>query len=99
MALFHRQHEVLTMSDHMDGFSFNPPKKYWLMKRADAADYLGLRPSTLARWASCDGPTLRYYQIGYRAMYDRRDLDKYIAERAKQPPARKVSHKKKAPPL
>ncbi len=84
------------MAGHMDGFSFNPPKKYWLMKRADAADYLGLRPSTLAHWACWDGPTLRYYQIGYRAMYDRRDLDKFIAERAKRPPVKRVSHKGKA---
>jgi hypothetical protein len=80
------------MAGHMDGFASDPPKKYWPMKRADAADYLGLRPSTLACW---DGPSLRYYFVGGTEMYDWGDLDKFIAERAKRPPARRVSHKGK----
>jgi len=45
------------------------------LTRAQAADYLGLAPSTLARWA-CNGRyRLPYYLIGNRAMYDVDDLD------------------------
>ena len=45
------------------------------LTREQAAYYLGLAPSTLARWASNGRYRLPYYVIGNRAMYDIDDLD------------------------
>jgi excisionase family DNA binding protein len=47
------------------------------ISRADAARYLGVSVSTLARWASKnEGPS--YYVIGARARYRLGDLDNFI---------------------
>jgi excisionase family DNA binding protein len=45
--------------------------------RAEAAKYLGVSVSTLARWGwKGDGPA--YYVIGAKARYRLSDLDKFI---------------------
>ena len=53
-----------------------------LLTRREAAQYLGLAPATLARWASEGAPSLRYYRLGTnggRVVYDLRDLDAFIS--------------------
>lgn len=51
-----------------------PPK---LLNRSEAAEYLGVSLSTLARWAMLRiGP--RWTKIGGRARYRLSDLDDYI---------------------
>lgn len=51
-----------------------PPKDRRL-SRSEAAQYLGLCPGTLARWAVEGRYRLPYYRIGNRTMYDVADLD------------------------
>lgn len=47
------------------------------LSRADAAAYLGVSISTLARWASNnEGPP--YYVVGAKARYRYSDLDQFI---------------------
>lgn len=47
------------------------------LSRADAAAYLGVSISTLARWASNnEGPP--YYVVGAKARYRYSDLDRFI---------------------
>jgi excisionase family DNA binding protein len=47
------------------------------LSRADAAEYLGVSVSTLARWASNnEGPP--YYLLGAKARYRYSDLDEFI---------------------
>lgn len=48
-----------------------------MLSRADAASYLGVSISTLARWASNnEGPP--YYVVGAKARYRYSDLDQFI---------------------
>ena len=47
----------------------------------EAAAYLGVRPNTLEVWRSKNkGP--RYYKLGSRVIYDRDDLDAFLASRS-----------------
>ena len=55
-----------------------------LLTRAEAANYLGVSHSTLARWACCR-EKLRYHRIGKRALYRKSDLDDFIAGSAVEP--------------
>ena len=49
----------------------------------EAAAYLGLSPSTLARMrVTGEGP--RYSKAGRRVIYDPRDLDRWVAERKRR---------------
>ena len=51
-----------------------------LLTRRQAAEFLGLQSSTLARWASEGYPPLRYFRLGSkggRVVYDQVDLDEY----------------------
>jgi predicted DNA-binding transcriptional regulator AlpA len=51
------------------------------LRRRDAALYLGLAEQTLARWF-CEGTGPPAYRLSSRAVvYDKRDLDIWIAER------------------
>jgi excisionase family DNA binding protein len=56
------------------------------LSRREAAQYLGLSPNTLARWAVDGTPGLPYYRIGGRAIYDLEDLDAFRARRRIGPP-------------
>ena len=48
------------------------------LRRADAAAYLGLSPSTLGNWASAGiGPS--YSRLGGATVYAVADLDAYVA--------------------
>lgn len=49
-----------------------------LLSRAAAATYLGLRPQTLAAWASTGRYDLPMVKIGRYAKYRKIDLDRFI---------------------
>lgn len=52
-------------------------------KAQDAAQYLGLTESTIAKWRmSGRGP--RYIKAGARVLYDRADLDAWLETRKRQ---------------
>lgn len=55
-----------------------------LLTRPEAAEYLGVSVSTLARWAS-RREKVRYHRVGRRAMYRQCDLDNLIANSAVEP--------------
>ena len=52
-----------------------------LMTRAEAADYLGLAPHTLAVWQSTNRYGLPCVKIGRLAKYRKEDLDDFIQRR------------------
>ena len=52
-----------------------------LMSRADAAAYLGVKPQTLAVWATTRRYDLPMIKIGRLAKYRRSDLEAFIAAR------------------
>jgi excisionase family DNA binding protein len=61
------------MSSVLNGFQHDT------VSRTEAAKYLGVSVSTLARWGSNgDGPS--YYVVGARARYRVSDLDEYIEQ-------------------
>lgn len=43
-----------------------------------AADALGLQPSTLERWRSVDPGRLPFHKVGRRVFYHRRDIDAFM---------------------
>lgn len=54
--------------------------------RAEAAEYLGFTKGTLEKWACYQTPRLPYYRIGGKAIYDKVDLDEFLARhRIEQP--------------
>jgi excisionase family DNA binding protein len=55
-----------------------------LLTRQEAAIYLGVSVSTLARWAS-QREKVRYHRVGKRALYRRADLDAYVNASAIEP--------------
>lgn len=52
-----------------------------LLSRPDAADYVGVKPQTLAVWASTGRYGLRFIKVGRLVKYRREDLDRFLAER------------------
>ena len=52
-----------------------------LLRRDQAAQYLGLAPQTLACWAMSGRYGLPYIKVGRLAKYRRRDLDKFLQKR------------------
>lgn len=53
-----------------------------LIDRKEAAAYLGIKPQTLAVWASTKRYALDVIKIGRRAMYRVADLDAFIEKNA-----------------
>ena len=49
-----------------------------LMTRVEAAEYLGLRPQTLAIWALTGRYGLPMIKVGRLCKYRRSDLDKFL---------------------
>ena len=49
-----------------------------LLTRAQAADYLGIKPQTLACWACNQRYNLPFVRIGRLIKYRRHDLDQFI---------------------
>lgn len=58
------------------------------LTRREAAAYLGLSEKTLGVWASNGRYELPYYKLGNRTLYERTDLDAFLA-------ARKMLHSSK----
>lgn len=52
-----------------------------LFTRPEAAEYLGVRPQTLAVWASTGRYSLQYVRVGKKAMYKKSELDRWITSR------------------
>jgi excisionase family DNA binding protein len=63
---------------------FDPPE---LLTADQAAEYLGIRPQTLAVWRITKRYPLPYLKVGARAKYRREDLDRFLAERTVGGPA------------
>lgn len=55
-----------------------------LMTRVEAAHYLGVSPSTLARWAHLR-TGVRFHKVGRRTLYKVSDLDAFIESQAVEP--------------
>ena len=54
-----------------------------LLTDVEAADFLGLKPKTLARWRwKGQGPVFR--KVGRKVRYARNDLEEYIASSARR---------------
>ncbi|KLV40567.1 hypothetical protein SH16_02714 [Aeromonas caviae] len=51
------------------------------LTRREAAAYLGLSEKTLGVWASNGRYELPYYKLGNRTLYERADLDAFLASR------------------
>jgi excisionase family DNA binding protein len=66
-----------------------PAMRADFLTRPEAAAYLGVSVSTLARWA-CLRENVRYHRVGRRALYSRSDLDSFLDRVAIEP----VSSKK-----
>lgn len=49
-----------------------------LLSRKAAAQALGMKPQTLAAWATNGRVSLPFVKIGSRAMYRRHDIDQFI---------------------
>lgn len=52
-----------------------------LLNRREAADYLGIKPHTLAVWACCKRYDLPYIKVGRLVKYRKDDLDTFLARR------------------
>ncbi len=52
-----------------------------LLTRQQAADYLHVRPQTLALWFSTGRWQLRCIKVGSKVLYRRSDLDNWLASR------------------
>ncbi|MHC2067571.1 helix-turn-helix domain-containing protein [Bremerella sp. T1] len=51
-----------------------------LLTRQEAADLLGIRPQTLAKWATTKSHSLPIVRIGGAVRYRLEDLEKFIAD-------------------
>jgi excisionase family DNA binding protein len=49
-----------------------------LLTRDEAAEYLSIKPQTLAVWASNKRYTLPYIKVGSLVRYRQRDLDQFL---------------------
>jgi excisionase family DNA binding protein len=52
-----------------------------LLTRREAAEYLGLKPRTLADWAMSGRYGLPFVKVGRRVMYRPEDIDRFLASR------------------
>jgi excisionase family DNA binding protein len=57
---------------------FDPPE---LLTRIQAAEYIGVKPQTLAIWATTGRYNLPMIKVGRLAKYRRSDLDKFLERR------------------
>lgn len=51
------------------------------LTRREAAAYLGVSEKTLGVWASNGRYEIPYYKLGNRTLYERADLDSFLASR------------------
>lgn len=64
--------------------SLTPPP---LLTRNQAAEYLGVKPQTLALWASTKRYKLPYVKVGRSVRYRRSDLEAFLNSRTVGAPA------------
>ncbi len=48
------------------------------INRMEAAEYLRIKPQTLAKWAITNKYNLKYYKVGTRVVYDVADLENFV---------------------
>ena len=53
-----------------------------LLTRQEAAEHLGVKPQTLAVWASTGRYSLRFRKVGRKALYRLSDLETFLEQRA-----------------
>ncbi len=53
--------------------------EHHLKTRAEAAEYLGLKPQTLSVWASTGRYSLPFVKVGRLVKYRQSDLDEFLA--------------------
>ena len=53
-----------------------------LFTREQAAEYLGIRPQTLAAWATTGRYDLKFVKVGRSVRYRQEELDRFIADRS-----------------
>ncbi len=58
-----------------------------LLTRRQAAAYLGIKPHTLAVWATTARHSLPYIRVGRLAKYRKEDLDDFLRSRTVRPAA------------
>ncbi len=51
------------------------------LPEAEAAEYLGVKPNTLAVWRTTGRYSLPYVKVGRLVRYRKSDLDRFIASR------------------
>lgn len=49
-----------------------------LLNREEAAEYLRIKPQTLAKWAVTNKYKIRYHKVGSRVVYDVADLEDFV---------------------
>lgn len=52
-----------------------------LLSRKQAADFLGLKPQTLAKWATTGQYGLPFVKVGRAVRYRQEDLERWLDER------------------
>jgi len=55
-----------------------------LLTRREAAEFLGIRPQTMAVWHSCGRYNLPVVKVGRSARYRQSDLDKFAEDRTQR---------------
>ena len=53
-----------------------------LLSRAEAATYLGIKPQTMAVWASTKRYPIPFVKVGRLVRYRKQDLDAFITARS-----------------
>jgi predicted site-specific integrase-resolvase len=56
-----------------------------LLSREAAAEFLGVKPSTLAVWACVGRYGLKFYKVGRSVKYKMSDLENFLKRRARCP--------------
>ncbi|HZL28075.1 MAG TPA: helix-turn-helix domain-containing protein [Acidobacteriaceae bacterium] len=62
-----------------------------LLNTAQAAEVLGIAKQTMAIWRSTKPDYLPWVKVGSRVLYDRSDLEAFIAKRKRQSAARRMA--------
>lgn len=65
--------------------SGNPDRAKKLITRAEAAEYLGVKPGTLEVWATNQRYDLKYIKVGRSVRYRIADLEAFIESRTVAP--------------
>lgn len=67
-------HHLQAVAHRPSSYTVVPP----LLSRPEAARYLGVKPQTLASWASTKRVSIPYLKVGRRVLYRLADLDDWL---------------------